>query len=116
MTAPLQPPEPPPQVTTHLMDRLTLAVQFEKYRDMFLKRWWILVVCLSVALAIAGYKVYREPEHYVSVGKMMVRPRVSTQVGEVYGEEMINFYGTQVQLMKGSQVQNAAREKLVDVE
>jgi len=98
------------------MDRLTLAVQFEKYRDMILKRWWILVICLSLALTIAGYKVYRQPELYVSIGKMMVRPRVNTQMGEVYGEDTINFYGTQVQLMKGSQVQNAARQKLLELE
>ncbi len=107
---------PPPPLSTNVMDRLNLAVQLEKYRDMLFKRWWIFVACMSVALGIGGYRVYRQPEVYVSHGSMMVRPRINMQVGDVYGEEMNNFYGTQVQLMKGTQVQRSAREKLHDLE
>lgn len=53
-----------------------------------------------------------EPDMYSASGSMMVRPHINLLVGEVYGEEAQNFWGTQIELMQSVQVQNTARQKL----
>lgn len=106
---------PPPPLSTGVVDRINFAIQFEKYRDMLLKRWWILLVCLSFGLAYGGYKTYGKPDIYISRGTMMVKPQVdTTRVAATPTDEMVNFYGTQVQLMQSGQVQSAALAKLAD--
>jgi capsular exopolysaccharide synthesis family protein len=114
---PRQTPDSEPlPLSTGVMDRFNFAIQFEKYRDMILKRWWIFAVFLSIAMLVGGYQAYRKPDLYISMGKMMVAPRISNPVNPVYSEESSNFFGTQIQLMQGYQVQGEAQVKLVEFE
>jgi capsular exopolysaccharide synthesis family protein len=48
----------------------------------------------------------------MATGQMMVQPRVQSTVGNVVGEEASNFYGTQVNLMQGVEVQSKAHGTL----
>lgn len=107
--------EPLP-LSTGVIDRFNFAIQYEKYRDMVTKRWWIFAICLSLAMVAGGYNAYRKPDLYMSAGKMMVAPKVNVPVGNVYNEENMNFFGTQIQLMQGYQVQGEARAKLAEFE
>ncbi len=114
--APAAVPPPPPPLSTNVIDRINFAIQFEKYRDIILKRWWLIAVCVVGALLYGAYKAYRQPDIFKAVGSMMVRPRVNVAVDNVVNEELSNFYGTQVQLMQSRAVLDAARRKLSDFE
>ncbi len=108
------PDQPPPPLTTNVMDRINFAIQFEKYRDIALKRWWLFGICVVIPMIYRGYTSYKEPDVYMATGRMMVSPQIRSPVGDAYVEEAANFYGTQVRLMQSSVVTGPAAEKLVD--
>lgn len=113
---PISEAPPPPPLSTNVIDRINFAIQFEKYRDIILKRWWLIAVCVVGSLLYGAYKAYRQPDIYRAAGSMMVRPRVNVGMGDVVNEELANFYGTQVQLMQSRAVVESARRKLADFE
>ena len=94
-------------------DRSTTTARFfsklHRYRNLFLRRWWVLV--LAVGLALAGTVAFIKfaAQEYVSRGQMIVSIKINTQQGSLYTEELGNFLGTQAALMQGSEVQQRAR-------
>jgi succinoglycan biosynthesis transport protein ExoP len=86
--------------------------RFQRYLNLMRTRWWILLICIALALgAEATYNAYAPPQ-FVSVGQMIVSIKLNIQQGSFYTEELNNFLGTQVELMKGSEVVNRARQRV----
>lgn len=106
--------------TTGFTDRLNFAILLEQGRDILLKRWWILASCLLIAISIGVYQAYNQPDIYQARGSLMVSPKISVPVGpnagDLYKEEMINFFGTSIRLIQSRQVLEAVRRKLADFE
>jgi len=103
-------------LNTHLIDRVNFAVQFEKYRNLLAKRWWILAVCLALSVLIGGVRAYLQHDQYLAIGSMMVSPRVNVALTDVYNEELFSFYSTQAQLMESRQVKEAVYSKMLSFE
>ena len=86
--------------------------RLHRYRNLFRRRWWVLVVCTGLALAgMAVYIRYAPPE-YVSAGQMIVSMRLNIQQGSLYSEDLNNFVGTQAALMQGTEVQQRAHDRV----
>ena len=94
-------------VTTRFFSRV------HRYRNLFRRRWWVLL--LSMGLAVAGIEIYSRsvPPTFTSSGSMIVSMRLNIQQGSLYSEDLNNFVGTQVELMKGVQVRQRAQERVV---
>ena len=97
-------------------DRTAWTARFfsrlHRYRNLFRRRWWVLLVCTGLALAGMSSYVRYEPPEYFSAGSMIVSPKLNIQQGSLYSEELGNFVGTQAALMQGSQVQQRARDRV----
>ena len=92
--------------------RARFFTQVHRYRNAFRRRWWLLVICTGMALvSMAAYIRFAPPE-FVSAGQMIVSMRLNIQQGSLYSEDLNNFLGTQAALMKGSQVQQRARDRV----
>ena len=107
----------PPQVTTNLMDRLNVALQLQKYKDILFKRWWILFLGLSIGIGYQAFTVYNLPNIYGASGSMMISPVLSTKatVGEKPAEistTLANFFGTQIQMMQSREVLNSVVQRM----
>jgi len=107
----------PPQVTTNLMDRLNVALQLQKYKDIIFKRWWILFLGLSIGVGYQAFKVYNMPNIYAASGSMMVSPVLPA--GATVGEKptevsttLANFFGTQIQMMQSREVLNSVSQRM----
>jgi succinoglycan biosynthesis transport protein ExoP len=74
--------------------------------------WWIPFFTTAAGLAIASWLVFQQPLVYVSSGRMMVSGRINLQEGAVFSEELANFFGTQTELMKSSEVRSRAMNRL----
>jgi polysaccharide biosynthesis transport protein len=101
-------------LATH--DRSAWTARFfsrlHRYRNLFRRRWWVLLVCSGLALAaMAAYIRYSPPE-YVSTGEMIVSMRLNIQQGSLYQEDLLNFLGTQAALMQGPEVQQRASARV----
>ena len=84
----------------------------QRYRNLLLRRWWVLVVCLVLALGIEAVHIRFTPPEFISVGQMIVNIKVNIQQGSLYTEELGNFLGTQAALMQGNEVLTRARERV----
>jgi polysaccharide biosynthesis transport protein len=78
--------------------------------------WWILFFSTSAGLAVAAWIAFQEKAVFVSTGRMMVSGRINIQEGAVFTEELANFFGTQVELMKSGEVRNRAVQRLAAME
>lgn len=87
-------------ITTGVMDRFNFSIRMERIREILIKRWWILALGVCAGLAIGGYNAYRQPDLYMSTGRMMLKPVINIPLGKVYSEELTYFLGTQIQLMR----------------
>jgi capsular exopolysaccharide synthesis family protein len=91
-----------------------LLSRMHRYRSLLLKRWWVLIICIGLALG-AGTLYFRvTPPVFISVGQMIVSIKLNTQQGSLYTEELGNFLGTQAALMQGGQVQDRARDRVAN--
>jgi succinoglycan biosynthesis transport protein ExoP len=101
-------------LTSH--DRSAWTARFfsrlHRYRNLFRRRWWVLVVCTGLGLAVMAVYVRYSPTEYVSAGQMIVSIRLNIQQGSLYSEDLNNFLGTQAALMQGSQVQQRAHDRV----
>ncbi len=105
------------QPNTFVPDRSTRTAQFfarfNRYKNLLRKRWWVLPLCMLVALAGEGAYLYYAPPSFFSVGRMIVSIKLSIPEGSVYTEELSNFLGTQAALMQSSVVLNRAQKRVL---
>ncbi|HVM49330.1 MAG TPA: polysaccharide biosynthesis tyrosine autokinase [Candidatus Acidoferrum sp.] len=93
--------------------RAHLHARMGRYANMLKEKWWVLMLCLLVGLAIQGALVYYQPPAFVSGGRMIVNIKLAIPEGSVYTEELNNFLGTQAELMKSSEVRRRAHERVM---
>ena len=87
------------------------GVQAHHWRLWARRYWWIVALTIMIGLAVADYFCLYSPPEYVSSSRMRVSGRVSLPQGDLYNEgeeELANFYGTQVALMKSPQIKSQA--------
>jgi succinoglycan biosynthesis transport protein ExoP len=90
-----------------------VRVQAIRYLHLLKKRWWVLVLLSSIGLCIAAWTVMQQPPAYKSEGRMMVSGQIKVGDSAVaYSEELMNFYGTQIELMQSEAVQTAAHSSV----
>ncbi len=85
-----------------------------RYRTLLFKRWWVLALCVALALAGETMRLRLTPPLYSAVGQMIVSIKLNIQQGSLYTEELSQFLGTQAALMKGTEVQQRARDRVAN--
>jgi capsular exopolysaccharide synthesis family protein len=102
--------------TTSSPDRSGRSARFfnrlHRYKNVVRRLWWALPLTIVLALGVQLYRLWQAPPAYVSVGRMIVSIKIQIPAGSVYTEELSNFLGTQVALMRSSTVQNRALVRL----
>jgi len=87
-------------------------VRFTRYLILVRNRWWLLLLTVSLGLCAAAWYVSQQPPAYLSTARMMVSGQIRLNDGAQYTEELFNFFGTQVELMKSGEVQQRARSRV----
>src|SRR2546423_7923649 len=85
-----------------------LVTRLHRYKALFLRRWWVLVLTICLGLFIGAWMIYQAPNAFLSTSKMMVAGKLNLSQNAVYSEDTNNFYGTQIQLMQSDEVRNGA--------
>ncbi len=87
--------------------RLTVMVPKRRFLSYLRDRWWVVLVCLMLTLgAVITYETVR-PETYDSYAQLLLGD-VQVNVANVFTEDSLNYYGTQIELLKSPRLQNAA--------
>lgn len=88
-------------------------VQANRYLSLLKKRWWLLLLLTSIGLCVAAWAVLQQPPAYASSGRLMVSGQVRLGDSQmVYSEELMNFFGTQIELMQSGEVQKRAHTRV----
>lgn len=99
-----------PTRTRHAGGRKFYSLLY-RYRNLLVGRWWVLLVCLVVAVSVQALIVRRAPPVFASVGQMIVNVKLNISQNSLYTEELGNFLGTQQALMQSDQVLSRARNR-----
>jgi len=94
----------------------SLRAKLYRYRQLLKRLWWVPLLGVSIALSVQGYLISQEKPAYISQARMWVSGKVSLPEGGMYREEVQNFFGTQIELMKSELIQTRAhaRTKLLN--
>ena len=85
---------------------------FNRYRDLLLRRWWLLPGAVALGLLVAAAMAWFEPATFLSQGRMIVSIRLAIPEGSGYNEELSNFLGTQAALMQSGVVVSRAQSRV----
>ena len=75
-----------------------IRVQTKRYLAAIRRIWWLLPLTISLGTCIAAWVVAQMPPAYQSTGRMVYAGQYNT-LGNVYSEQLANYFGTQIQLM-----------------
>ena len=90
-----------------------MRVQGIRYVYLLKKRWWVLLLLVSLGLCIGAWTAMQQPPAYESHGRLMVSGQL--RIGDssaAYSEELVNFFGTQIEFMKSPDVMEGAKARV----
>jgi polysaccharide biosynthesis transport protein len=87
--------------------------RLDRYKNLLRRKWWILVLGVTLGLSVQAVLSRFQPVSFVSVGRMIVSIKLAIPEGSVYTEELSNFLGTQAALMQSGVVLNRAHARVL---
>ncbi len=95
-------------------------LEWRRYVDAILRRWWLIVLCTAIATAGTGAYTVRQPKLFKAAAALIIDVRgaqVLTGVTDVYdpggrGWAPAAFFQTEYEVMKSRRVARAAAERL----
>jgi capsular exopolysaccharide synthesis family protein len=94
-------------------EKAHFLASFHRYKSLLARKWWIPALCVVTGLVTVWSLSWYGPPTFVSVGRMIVSTKLTTQETSAYSEEMNNFLGTQANLMQSDQVVRRALSRVV---
>ncbi len=89
-----------------------VRLQVVRYLDLLRRRWWLLVLTISLGLCGAAWFLSQQPPAFLSFGRLMVSGQIQLTEGAKYSEELFNFFGTQIELMQSGEVRQRAHKRV----
>src|SRR5436190_18782990 len=106
------------QITTPAVDLLApedrfvatsrLFVRLHRNQLLLRKYWWVLLLILLVTVVPAYLITWATPRAYQSDARMWLTGKLDLSEGRLYTEELVNFLGTQADLLRSRGVQERA--------
>src|SRR2546422_8138494 len=110
------------QLTTPATDLFVPADRFvsasrlhgrlHRWRVLLGKYWRVISLILVVVLAPVCVLTVKSPPAYESKGRMWLTGRLDIHEGRIYTEELINYLGTQAELLRSPVIQERALARL----
>jgi capsular exopolysaccharide synthesis family protein len=88
------------------------GVKAFRYRGLFKRYWWVLLLTISCGLAWQAWTLFRIPVRYQSDGTLMVTESTNMPEGGGVQEESDDFYGTQLALISKPEIAERARQRV----
>jgi capsular exopolysaccharide synthesis family protein len=85
-----------------------LYVRLHRHQLLLRKYWWALLVILLVTVLPAYLLTMATPRAYQSDARMWLTGKLDLSEGRLYTEELVNFLGTQADLLRSRGVQERA--------
>lgn len=90
----------------------TFFTRLHRYKMLLKHRWYVLVLCGSLGLAYQAWNVSQKQTTYTSTGKLIISGVLNLQDSNLHKEQGINFFGTQLELMRSADVRARAAARV----
>jgi len=75
------------------------------------ERWWVVLLCLAVAIGATVIQETIQTENYNSFAQIYLAGDMQLNTGSIFSEESQTYFGTQIELLKSVRLQASAFEK-----
>ncbi len=90
--------------------RLTVLAPKRRFLSYLRERWWVLLTCMVLLVgAILTFETFRS-ETYESYAQLLVGD-VQVNMANLFTEDPLNYFGTQIELLKSPRLQSEAMRK-----
>ncbi len=84
----------------------------QRYKTQLKKRWWVLLLCTSIAVCFQAWRISNEPIMYVSFARIVAGDTVNLNKNTPSLVNQREFFGTQMELVQSGEVRRRALERL----
>jgi capsular exopolysaccharide synthesis family protein len=89
-----------------------LVARIYRYKVLLRRRWWVLLLTTSVVMCLQALFIERQPRTFSSHAQMVMSGKVRVTEGTGYTEELQNFFGTQISLLRSDLILNRAAARM----
>lgn len=114
MESPLAlPPQFGGQSSSQLSKIHETSAKFQRYKILFHRRWWFLVLTACIGVSIAVIRHSSRPVVYKSMAKLIAGGRVVANEGAVgWAEHLNDFYGTIIETLESTEIRKRAINRM----
>src|SRR6266700_3722812 len=94
--------------TDRFVETSRLYVKLHRQQLLLRKFWWLLLLIALCTVVPAYLLTVATPRAYRSDARMWLTGKLDLSEGRLYTEELVNFLGTQADLLRSSAIQNRA--------
>src|SRR5687767_10575166 len=70
-----------------------------RWRLLVGRYWWVIALIMVLAVGAMAYHTLKSPPRYESQARMWLAGKMDLREGRLYTEEIINYFGTQAELL-----------------
>jgi len=89
-----------------------LGVVFHRYRALARKRWWIILLMVSLGVFYQAYVIFTTPVQYQSKGSLVLAEKLNLPDNPQYTSQDLDFDGTELTILQSPEVYNRAKQSL----
>ncbi len=86
--------------------------QLYRYVGVLKQRWWIPFLTTAIGLALASWYAVQLPPSFLSTARIMIGGTLRLAENAVYSEELGDYLGTQMELIKSGEVARGAAARI----
>src|SRR3954469_24651251 len=98
--------------TDRFMATSRLFVTLHRHQLLLRKYWWVLLLIALVTIVPAYLLTWATPRAYQSDARMWLTGKLDLSEGHLYTEELVNFLGTQADLLRSRAIEERALAKV----
>ena len=88
--------------------------RLHRWRILLGRYWWLPALTVACVLAPVGYLTFRSPPTYESAARMWLTGRLDIRESRLYTEELIDYLGTQAELLRSPVMRGRALTRLAN--
>ncbi len=88
------------------------AERWQRYWRLITRRWWILLLLVSISVCYRAYQLRQQPVEYSSSAKLVLQGRIQLSKSSTYQEEMSHLFGTQKNILEGRNLRARVKDQL----
>ena len=85
--------------------------QLERWRLLFRRYWWLIALMMAALIGPACYLTIKSAPRFESKARMWMAGKMDLREGRLYTEELINYFGTQAELLRSAAIHDRALVK-----